>query len=127
MKTNSIQQGKPTSGSLHERHIVNRCPLYFKPAVARFFSDKHTEEWLANQSISHDQLVKYFAPSRYAAAVLGLRQASLLGLIRKGKLGRPLYDYSQYSGFDHYVLWVSKADIRRHQATRRGGGRPRES
>lgn len=72
-------------------------------------------------------MMQGYVPSRYAAATLNMRQASLLSALRGGKLGRPLYDYSQYSGFDHYVLWVSKTAIRHYQATRRGGGRPRST
>lgn len=112
---------------LIERHVTKRCPLYFKPSKSRMFCDRESEEWLTKRSVKREWMMRHYVPSRYAAAALDMRQGSLLSALREGRLGLPLYDYSQYDGFDQYVLWVSKAAIHRHRATRRGGGRPRST
>ncbi len=112
---------------LYELHKIKGHPLYFKRGQL-YYGDKTVSDWLLKNSVTHAYLTKNYIPSVYAAGLLDVKRATITKAIRDGKLGKPLYDYSQaVSGSEHYIIWVSRVAFHQYAKNRRQRSGPRST
>ncbi len=109
---------KSVESMLRQRHIVRGIRLYYEAKTSSYM-DREFRRWLEARSISKAQLTKHFIIVSATAKHIGIKPASVLQAVRKGRFGVPLYNYSRYSDPFHYEIWLTKSAVMAYTANRR--------
>lgn len=104
---------------LWNRHVRERILVYCRKTTA---SGEWSSErrWLQHRSISTKDLLTHFVKVKDAAQFLGIGVPAVRTAISKGRLQKPLFDYSRYRySPETYDMWIRKAAVKAYAANRR--------